>query len=118
MPPRWSYPRRERRSACELTRQPRTLRFTKDKRRAKSEFHITMRCSLSKGSVMARDQDRNEQFEWVNAWAEATKVQTPSALKPEAVVSAAPGNASDVTAQDSVAAVAQTAADDQLTRDI
>jgi len=67
---------------------------------------------------MARDQDRNEQFEWVNAWAEATKVQTPSALKPEAVVSAAPGNASDVTAQDSVAAVAQTAADDQLTRDI
>ena len=67
---------------------------------------------------MARDQDRNEQFEWVNAWAEATKAHTPCAVEPEAVVSAAPGNASGVTAQDSVAPVAQTPADDQLTRDI
>ena len=59
---------------------------------------------------MARDQDRNEQFEWVNAWAEARKANTPSVVQPEPAGSTAPDPI--------VAPTAQTLPDDQLTRDI
>ena len=59
---------------------------------------------------MARDQDRNEQFEWVNAWAEGSKATTTSSVQPEPVVSAAPDSV--------IAPVAHAPPEDQLTRDI
>lgn len=66
---------------------------------------------------MGRDQDRNEQFEWVNAWVEsghATVVRAEPTITPPAEMPtmspASPGPA--------IGTVAGALADDQLMRDI
>jgi len=64
---------------------------------------------------MPRDQDRNEQFEWVNAWAASTKTNIVPAEREPLVSNAAP-KVSDATLPHAVPT--QPAPHDQLTRDI
>lgn len=60
---------------------------------------------------MAREHDRSEQFEWVNAWAESTQGNVAPAPEP-AVIVQSPHAATPVSN------IAPIAADDQLARDI
>ena len=62
---------------------------------------------------MARDQDRNEQFEWVNAWASSIQTEAAPVIEgqPDKVAVAK-------VSQPVVAPIAHTLPTDQLTRDV
>jgi hypothetical protein len=66
-------------------------------------------------SAMPRDQDPNEQFEWVNAWAASTRTNIVPAEREPLVSNAAP-EVSDATSPHAVPA--QPAPQDQLARDV
>src|ERR1041384_1055065 len=70
-------------------------------------------------SAMPREQDRSQQFEWVNAWAASMKTDaTPVEASPPAI-SSAPEEAPEATVPDPAAApLAQAPPHDQLTLDL
>jgi hypothetical protein len=62
---------------------------------------------------MAREQDRSEQFEWVNAWAASTRTDAAP------VAEAQPGKPADVAAPEpAIPPIVHTPLPDQLARDI
>jgi hypothetical protein len=64
---------------------------------------------------MGRDQDRNEQFEWVNAWVESGN---PAVIRAEPVIATAAEMSNASLPRPVIAPVARALPDDQLMRDI